>query len=162
MITLRKFSNALGATLILVVALLGCKRGNRVHAVGETAEQSDYKFTVLQVKDCPLDEADTRILAKAKPGVKALAVEVILQPTGKEMFYVPYKATVSDASGGSYQGAVMVVCAPQISPRAEPLTKNQTYRGWITFHVPATASGLKLTYQPFAIQEQPVQFDLGR
>jgi hypothetical protein len=157
------FSNVLGCALILALALLGCRnRGGRVHQIGETAAQSDYKFTIHQTKDCELAEADKRLLDRAKKGSKALGLEVTLEPTGKDMSYVPYRAVVSDSSGASYPGAVMLLCQPEILPKAQTLTKNRPYRGWITFHVPATATGLKLTYQPFAIEEQTVQFDLGR
>jgi len=156
------FSTAIGPGLIILAALLGCKRGG-VHKVGETAEQSDYRLTILQVKDCELSEADRGVLIRAKDGAKALGVEAILEPTGdRDLLYAPYRAVVTDSTGATYPGAVMVLCQPEILPKAEKLQKNGKYRGFITFHLPPAASGLKLRYQPFAIKEQPVEFDLGR
>jgi hypothetical protein len=152
----------LAVALFVAVSPLACKRGAATHKIGETAVQSDYKLTLLQLKECELDELDKRALAGVSKDLRALGAEVILEPTGEKVFHTPLRAIVADSAGNSYPGVMMVECKPPLLPKAEYLSKGKNYRGFITFHVPATATGLKLTYQPFVAQEQPVVFDLGR
>jgi hypothetical protein len=159
-ITRKDFWSALGIVVLVTVALPSCrKRAGGVYKVGQTAEQSDYKLTILRIKECELNETEKHFLGKDKT---ALGVEVILEPTGRGMAYSPTYAKVSDSSGASVTGAVSWLCKPELSPKFVKLTKHHAYQGFITFHVPTSSVGLKLTYQPFMLREQPVTFDLGR
>jgi hypothetical protein len=157
--THRNFSSAIGAALIALLALLGCKRGSGVHKVGETAVQSDYKFTVLGVKLCELNEAEKYTMDRNKK--EAVGVEVILEPTADNIVFSPPNAIASDGSGGEYTGAVFATCEPELKPQFTKLTAHGKYRGFITFHVPVKTPGLRLKFSPpRPFGEQPVEFDL--
>jgi len=159
MSTHRDFSSAIGAALIALLALLGCKRGSVVHKVGETAVQSDYRLTVLGVKTCELNEAEKYMLDRNKK--EAVGVEVILEPTADNIVFAPPSAIASDGSGAEYTGAIHTTCKPELKPQFTKLAAHVKYRGFITFHVPVKTSGLRLKFSPpRPFREQPVEFDL--
>jgi hypothetical protein len=153
------FSNQLGSALILLVALLGCKRGGGVHKVGETAVQSDYELTVLGVKACELSEAEKYTMDRHEE--RAVGVEVILEPTADNIVFGPPFAIVSDGSGGEYTGKLLTTCEPKLEPQFTKLTAHRKYRGFVTFHVPVKTAVLRFKFSPpRPFFEQPVEFDL--
>jgi hypothetical protein len=134
--------------------------------VGETAIQSSYKLTVLEVKQCPIKvmSIDQKI---------ALGVEMIIENTkDRPIVLSPSVVSISDSTGGSYWGSMAQDCEPPLPLIADLVTKGTPIRGWVTYHVPPTARGFKFTFHPFSASSFPgrlflkspedVVFDLGR
>jgi hypothetical protein len=134
--------------------------------VGETAVQSSYKLTVLEVKHCPL-----KVISRDE--AIALGVEMIIENTkDRPIVLSPSIASISDSTGGSYDGSMAQDCEPPLPLIADLATKGTPVRGWVTYHVPPKARGFKLTFHPFSASTFParfflkspedVVFDLGR
>jgi hypothetical protein len=134
--------------------------------VGETAVQSSYKLTVLEVKACPRNviSRDDEI---------SLGVEMIIENTkDRPIVLSPSVVSISDSTGGSYTGSLAQDCEPPLPLFADLVTKGTPVRGWVTYHVPPKARGFKLTFHPFSTSSLPgrfflkspedVVFDLGR
>jgi hypothetical protein len=56
----------------------------------------------------------------------------------------------------------MNYCKPELPTFIDNVDPKKPLRGFITFEMPATATGLKLTYGPYMWNEQEITFDLGR
>jgi hypothetical protein len=155
----RDLRGACTVTLIVVAALLGCKKQPAQGKIGETIAQSDYRLTVLKVDQCPLNDAEQHIVGK---GAIALGVEIVIERTGsKQVPHNPTYAVVTDSAGRTYEGSAMAYCKPSL-PLQVDVEPGKPLRGLITFEMPATATGLKLSYSPFLRRDQEIRFDLGR
>jgi hypothetical protein len=154
----RDFQSACGAALILAAALLACKKTPAEAKLGETVSQSDYRLTVFKTHDCT--SGNEAIVGK---GNIALGVEVLIEHTGsKQLPYNPTYAVIRDSAGRKYKGTPMNYCKPELPLFIDNVDPKKPLRGFITFEMPATATGLKLTYGPYMWNEQEVTFDLGR
>jgi hypothetical protein len=130
----------------------------KTHAIGQTAEALDYTLTLQEVKTCD----GTRIAPK--PGNVRLGVKVAIEGrTEREVPVNPFYARLSDRQRDGYAyAATFGGCEPDLkSARVE---KGNRISGWITFEIPAKASGLELSYSPYVLgsSEQTVKFSLGR
>jgi hypothetical protein len=154
----RDSKSAYGAALILAATLLACKKRPDEAKLGETVSESDYRLTVFKTQDCTAGHEG--IIGK---GNMALGVEVLIEHTGsKQLPYNPTYALITDSAGRKYKGTPMNYCKPDLPMFIDNVDPSKPLRGFITFAMPATATGLKLTYGPYMWNEQEIRFDLGR
>jgi hypothetical protein len=129
-------------------------------ALGETAEAPDYAFKLEQVKTCE----GTRI--QPKPGHVRLGVKVMIEGrSSNEVPVNPFYARLHDKQRDGYgYAATFGGCEPDL--KSARVKKGDRMTGFITFEIPAQASGLELVYSPYIrdsdTTEQPVRFALGR
>jgi hypothetical protein len=155
----RESSGACTVTLVVVAALLACKKQPAEGKVGETIARSDYRLTVLKIDQCPLNDAEQAIVGK---GAIALGVEMVIERTGsKQVPHNPTYAVVTDSAGRTYEGSAMAYCKPAL-PLQVDVEPGKPLRGLVTFEMPATATGLKLSYSPYLRRDQEIRVDLGR
>jgi hypothetical protein len=155
----RNLRGACTVTLVVVAALLACKKQPAEGKVGETIAQSDYRLTVLKVDQCPLNDAEQSIVGK---GAIALGVEMVIERTGsKQVPHNPTYAEIKDSAGRLYKGSAMAYCKPAL-PLQVDVEPGKPLKGFVTFEMPATATGLKLAYSPYLRNDQEIRFDLGR
>ena len=155
---LSDFRSAFTATLVLSAALLACKKEPGEAKLGETVSQSDYRLTIFKTHDCTAGKEG--IVGK---GNMALGVEVLIEHTGsKQLPYNPTYAQIKDSAGRKYKGTPMNYCKPELPMFVDNVDPHKPLRGFITFEMPATAAGLKLTYCPYMWNQQEISFDLGR
>lgn len=127
------------------------------HAVGERAESRDYFMTLVRVITC-----DVEPHFRPAPGRIKVGLEVLIEAKStREVPANPFLATLRDAEDRDYQ-ADLAGCTPTL--RAERLALNDQARGFITFEVPADATGLIMTYAPFVVGvgSEELEFALGR
>lgn len=127
------------------------------HAVGERAESRDYSMTLVRVAPCEVEPH-----FQPAPGRIKLGLEVLIEARSvREVPANPFLATLRDADDRDYQ-ADLAGCTPTL--RAARLAHTDQARGFITFEVPADATGLVMTYAPFVVGVGPeiLTFALGR
>ena len=137
-------------------AVVGAGRAQK-HAVGQTAQSTDYAITLRNVKECPVEPA-----FKPKQGYIKLGVEVEIEGTGKREVPVnPFYATITDSNGYPYN-CTFGGCEPPLENVR--IRNGEGAKGWITFEIPQQATGLTLEYSPFVIGtgKQTVRFELKR
>lgn len=115
--------------------------------MGETIAQGGYRLTVTKVEEAQAFGD----FARAEAGKKLVAVEMLIESGADEgvdinpMFY----AKVKDADGYEYS-ASLAGKEPTLKAQNN-LPKGEKVRGWVTFEVPETASGLVLSYKPMTL-----------
>lgn len=125
--------------------------------VGDTATLSDYKLTLLAVKECKVET-----YFRPKAGSIKLGVQVAVEGTRElDVPVSPFHAHLSDADDKDYS-ATLAGCTP-ILPSVR-VAQGERAEGWITFEVPEKATGLVLLYDPVIIggAEERARFTLGR
>jgi hypothetical protein len=151
------FRSACGVTLILVAALLSCKKPGE-GKLGETIAESDYRLTVLKTQVCTA--GNEFVLGN---GNMALGVELIIEHTGsKQLPFNPTYVQIIDSAGRRYKGTPMAYCKPSLPAHLDNVDPHKPLRGFVTFEMPATATGLKLSFSPYMWNQQEIKFDLGR
>lgn len=131
--------------------------GQTVHPVGATAEAPFYKMRVEKVQECKV-----RDYFAPAPGSIKLGVEVTLEGTAdKDVPVNPFYAKLVDSEGYSWT-STLAGCTPDL--KSMRINSGDSAHGWITFEIPKSATGLKLTYSPFIVGaiKQELVFDLGR
>jgi len=127
------------------------------HAIGERAESRDYFMTLLAVTTCEVEPHFRPAAGRIK-----LGLDVLVEARGpREVPTNPFLATLRDSQARDYQ-ADIAGCTPTL--RADRLARSDQARGFITFEVPADATGLVMTYAPFVVGVGPevLTFALGR
>lgn len=127
------------------------------HAVGERAESRDYFMTLVRVATCEVEPH-----FRPAPGRIKLGLEVLIEArNAREVPANPFLATLRDAEDRDYK-ADLAGCTPTL--RADRLAQHDRAHGFITFEVPADATGLIMTYAPFVVGVGPEEltFALGR
>lgn len=129
--------------------------GAKTYKVGETAQQPDYSMKVTAVKTCTVPTYCTPAGGNIK-----LGVEVSVQATATKTVPVnPFYAKVTDSQKVEYT-STFCGCTPEL--QAVSLQPGQSAGGWITFELPAVATGLMMSYTPFIVGSPgAVTFDLG-
>jgi hypothetical protein len=125
--------------------------------VGDTASLTDYKLTLLAVKECKVET-----YFRPKAGSIKLGVQLALEGTRDlDVPVSPFHARLSDTDGTDYS-ATLAGCTP-ILPSVR-VARGERAEGWITFEVPEKATGLVLLYDPVIIggSEERARFSLGR
>ncbi|HEY6728532.1 MAG TPA: DUF4352 domain-containing protein [Polyangiaceae bacterium] len=127
------------------------------HAVGERAESRDYVMTLVRVATCEVEPHFRPAAGRIKLGVDVL----IEARSEREVPANPFLATLRDDQDRDYP-VDLAGCTPTL--RADRLTRDGQARGFITFEVPADATGLVMTYTPFVVGVGPeaLSFALGR
>ena len=131
--------------------------GQTVHPVGTTAEAPFFKMRVEKVQECKVRD----YFAPAAGSIK-LGVDVTLEGTAdKDVPVNPFYAKLVDSEGYSWT-STLAGCTPDL--KSMRINSGDSARGWITFEIPKSATGLKLTYSPFIVgsSKQELVFDLGR
>jgi hypothetical protein len=128
-----------------------------VHRIGDTAAATFYKLRVEKVEECKLRE-----YFAPSPGNLKIGVDVSFEGTAdKDVPVNPFYAKLTDSEGYSWT-STLAGCIPDL--KSMRINTGDTVRGWITFELPKTATGLKLVYAPFVVGsgKQELVFDLGR
>lgn len=148
----------------------GADSGGQGYGVGDTAQLADYKMTLVQVGTCTASDS----YFDPKPGNIYIGASITLQATADiplQPFMVTDKAMNSYAlRAPEFDG--LIGCKPPLGNQNGNLkaTGNgwilpggQTVSGWVTFEVPATATGLTLHFDPFVTGTgaESVSFDWG-
>jgi hypothetical protein len=131
--------------------------GETVHGVGELAAAPFYKMRIEKVQECKVRD----YFAPAAGSIK-LGVDVTLEGTAdKDVPVNPFYAKLTDSEGYSWT-STLAGCTPDL--KSMRINSGDSTRGWITFEIPKSATGLKLTYSPFIVgsAKQELVFDLGR
>lgn len=131
---------------------------NTIGKLGDTISQDGYIITLANI------ETATQYgdFIKAESGKKFIAVELIIESganTGvsANLFYV----SIKDASGYKYDAAMMGK-EPLLSSQND-IPLGEKIRGWVTFEIPETATGLVLAYEPLSFGTNTrIRFDLGQ
>lgn len=186
--TRRDTLSVAGCALLVVVALLACKKKSneetpvavgddpvptatatatatavpdKTYKVGEEATQLDYKLKVSEIKECKPRYYEKNALKKA--GNMLLTVEVTLESISDKQFSAgTYNMKIVDSEGLTYKYSYKGSCEPRLN--ATSLNKGEKAKGWVTFEVAEKATGLKFAYDhpSFLGPKQNVKFDLGR
>ena len=127
-----------------------------VHRVGQAAKAPSYRMQVEKVQECEVEQ-----YFRPKAGNIKLGVDVTIAATGESVPVNPFYAKLVDAEGTVYT-TTLAGCRPTL--KSSRLEQDETASGFITFELPSTATGLRMTYAPFIIggSEQRLVFDLGR
>jgi hypothetical protein len=112
----------------------------QTYAVGQTAQTSDFEVTLLTVED-PMttsNEFDT-----PDEGNRFVGVEFEVKNVGDERQTLStlLGAELLDSLNRPYDIALAGLDRPQLDGEVVP---GQSRRGWITFEIPADATGLKV------------------
>lgn len=115
--------------------------------IGETVIQGDYAIT-----------AQTAEVKKTDKG-KSVSVELIITSNADSGVSVnPLFVSVKDSNGYEYNAALFDAKQPTLKSQND-LPKGDKVRGWLTFEVPADATGLVMTYKPM-LSDLRIQFEL--
>jgi hypothetical protein len=117
----------------------------KIGRVGETIALNGYTLTVNKVEKS--DNFDTsNTIGKAKDGNIMLAVDITIGSNKtKGISANGLFASVKDSQGFKYDFAVFGQKEPRIAGTND-IPVGDKVRGWITFEVPKTATGLVLEY----------------
>jgi hypothetical protein len=129
------------------MALVACNRENHGQPggpdapPGAAARDNGYELGVLEIRTCPPPSGTA-----PPPGHIRLGVHVELSSTASEPIPVnTFYATIVDSLQRSYS-ATFAGCEPVL--RNPPLRRGERARGFATFELPESASGLELVYAP--------------
>lgn len=123
--------------------------------VGDTITQGDYIITVVSVETAQ----EFGDFVKVKEGNIFVATELIVESGAAAGVSVnPLYISVKDAEGFEYTSTILGK-EPSLKSQND-LPAGEKMRGWVTFEVPTTATGLILTYQPLGGNVR-IRFDLG-
>lgn len=128
-----------------------------LHPIGQRAVARDYAMQVISVGSCEVEAHFEPDAGKIKLGV-LVELEGLSQ---REVPANPFLAKLRDADAREYK-ADPAGCTPTLS--AGRVSRGGKRRGFISFQIPATASGLEFVYAPFVVGsgEQKLRFDLNR
>jgi hypothetical protein len=120
--------------------------GPKIGKIGETQSVSGYLVTVNGVQKS--DNFTQGDYGKAKAGNTFIAVDLTVG-SSKDSGVDPngLSASIKDSQGFKYSIAVIGYKEPLL-PGQNDLANGDKVRGWVTFEVPKTASGLVLEYTP--------------
>lgn len=116
----------------------------------------------LELTATKVETAQRGPLGAPKAGNVFVNVLVSIANTERDTApYNPLYFKVKDSGGFEYTGSLV---GPDPSLKSGELAKGERAAGWVTFEVPAEASGLVLSYKPLVLfgGYQPIQVDLGR
>jgi hypothetical protein len=130
---------------------------NNVGRVGDTMTQEGYIITLTNI------ETATAFgdFSTAAEGNQFVAVELLIESAADSGVHVnPFYVTVKDSEGYEYNGSVFGQ-EPTLNSQND-LPRGEIMRGWVTFEIPLTATGLILTYEPLTVGgDVRIRFDLG-
>lgn len=124
-----------------------------VHPIGENVAAPDYRMKLVSVKECR-----SKQYYHPRKGNMWLGVEVKLESTSDhELRVSPFYATLHDSQHHIYT-PTFGGCRPALDSLR--MKKGDKARGWITFELPRSATGIRLVYDPFVVggPHQPLQF----
>ncbi len=124
---------------------------------GEWGTKEDYRMRVVAVRECEVES-----YFAPREGHLKLGVEVELSgASDKDVPSNPLHASLVDSEGQRYE-ATLAGCRPSLSPLR--IKRGESARGFITFELPKTATGLVLRYEPFIVgrADTTLAFELGR
>ena len=132
---------------LIAMALVACSRENRGPPAGDdarpgaAARDNRYELRVLEIRTCRAPRGSA-----LPPGHVRLGVHVELSSTASEPIPVnTFYASLVDSLQRSYS-ATFAGCEPVL--RNPPLRRGERARGFATFELPESASGLELVYAP--------------
>ena len=112
--------------------------------VGDTVTQGGYSITLANV-----ETATQYGYAQANAGNKFVAIEiVIVSGAASGVSANPLYASLKDSQGYAYNTTLMGKDPMLQSQNDMPI--GEIMRGWITFEVPQTATGLVFSYEPLS------------
>lgn len=141
--------------LAAALALVGCGSASEnpteppaVHHVGDIVVMHDFAVSLDQISECAVPD----YFAPA-PGNIKLGVEVDVYAVGTKPVHVnSFNGTLTDGGGAKYQ-STFGGCTPELDTvvlqRDPAVSGYPVASGWITFEIPAGASGLHFVYWPF-------------
>ena len=123
-------------------------------AVGEAVNAGDFTLTVIEVTQA---DSFNEYLKPAGGSVYVIA-DVLIEASGDKVPYNPFYFKVKDSDGREYTFAFGV----DGSLASGDLVAGDKARGNVAFEVPATATGLVLSYQPIVLfdDSKPVRVAL--
>ena len=116
--------------------------------MGEAVTTPAYSLTVRQVEECKLPR-----FFRARSGFIKLGVELEIQAHGERPLPVnAFYAKLTDGAGKSYS-ATLGGCEPALP--AKRLEPSERASGFVTFELPAAATGLTFVYDPYLVDASP-------
>ncbi len=129
-----------------------------VGKVGETIIQGGYIVTLANVETAQ-QYGD---FSQAQPGNKFISAELLIESAAATGVNVnPFYVSIKDANGYVYSMTVFGKDPALQSQNDMPIGEKN--RGWVTFEVPESATGLTLIYEPISFTDTVrIRFDIGQ
>jgi hypothetical protein len=126
--------------------------------VGDTVVQGGYIITLLNVEK---SEKGYQSYGAPGEGKVLVAVEIVIESGADEGVHVnPFYCSLKDSDGYEY-GVYFFGKDPALQSTND-LPKGEKSRGWVTFEVVKTATGLVFIYAPITFgADVRIKFDLG-
>jgi hypothetical protein len=148
-----QFSGLLLVALLAVWVGPACEpRQNPGETGGTDAGSPAFSLKVTALRDCPTAPAERKTNTSAPtpsaPRNRMLSLGVEVELTSHSDRAIPanfFYGVVRDSGGREYLPDADG-CQPIL--RAEPLRRGEVARGWISFSLPALATGLRFAYRP--------------
>lgn len=127
------------------------------HAVGQKASATDYELSVLELRECKVEDYFEPSAENFLLGVKMAFAGL----SERRVPVSPFHAVIEDDSDHEYR-PTLAGCRPSL--RSQRISKDDEASGYVTFELPRSARGLTLSYTPFIVGSTPqtLSFDLGR
>jgi hypothetical protein len=124
--------------------------------VGDTLSQGNYVIALVGVEKAKCFGE----YSCAGEGKVLIAVEIIVKSAGSGVHVNPFYCKIKDSQGYEY---MMSLLGKEPSLKAQnDLPIGEISRGWITFELSETATGLIFSYEPIQfLNEVRIRFDLG-
>lgn len=158
-------TNTTTATTTTAAATTAAKPAAATAAAGKVGQlgmvkQSGYVLTVNTLeKKSTISVAGLDLSAKA--GFQYITLDVtILSEADEDVDANTLYATLKDANGASYN-ASLLGREPEL-PTQNNVAKGQMVRGWLTFEVPKSTTGLVFIYEPLSLEAIKLQVPLGQ